>query len=57
MKEAAKASGSIRRADLSTIRSASELFAGKELEILEPLDGTTGAAGSFGKPGVYKIPE
>ncbi len=32
-------------------------FGVKELEILESLDRTTGAVGSFGKPGVYKIPK
>jgi hypothetical protein len=54
----AEAKGSLGVSGIKQLRKdLGATFGVKELEILEPLDRTTGAIGSFGKPGVYKVPE
>lgn len=54
----AEAKGSLGVSGIKQLRKdLGSTFGVKELAILEPLDRTTGAIGSFGKPGVYKVPE
>jgi len=54
----AEARGSLGVSEIKQLRKdLGGTFGVKELEIVEPLPRTTGAIGSFGKPGVYKVPD